>query len=184
MAHLNGRDLLRIEKRAAKYNKRFLLWLMNTIRAILFVLFFSIGATALCSSILCDDLIQHYQRKEQLRQAQESLERLRSLNADYDVLLARLEEDPNLFKRLVPATLGPDPNFHDPNTVYPRAQAEQLAAARRALMAEPNESTGVAAGTTMPKWLSRISEPRRRTMLFISGVVLILVSFVSFRPAM
>jgi len=149
-------------------------------REILFYLFFIIGATALCSSILCDDLVHYYQNKELLGQAQESLDRLRSLNADYDLLLARLEEDPNLYKRLVPATLGPDPNLHDSNTVYPRAKAEQLAAARKALIGEPNES---AAGATMPKWLSRASEPRRRTMLFISGVVLILTSFVCFRPA-
>ncbi len=154
----------------------------NAIRAVLFYLFFIIGATSLCSSILCDDLVQYYQNKELRGRARESVDRLKSLNADYDLLLARLEEDPNLFKRLVPATLGPDPNLHDPNTVYPRAKAEQLAAARRALMAEPNESAGGAAGATMPKWLSRISEPRRRTMLFISGVVLILTSFVSFRP--
>ncbi len=156
----------------------------NAIQAVLFVLFFSVGAASLSSSILCDDLVQYYQNKELPGQAQESLSRLRSLNADYDVLLARLEEDPNLFKRLVPATLGPDPNLHDPNTVYPRATAEQLAAARRALMAESNESgPGHAAGSTMPEWLRRISEPRRRTMLFICGVVLILTSFVCFRPA-
>jgi hypothetical protein len=156
----------------------------NAIRAVLFVLFFSIGAASLSSSILCDDLVQYYQNKELLVQAQQSLSRLRSLNADYDVLLAKLEEDPNLFKRLAPATLGPDPNLHDSNTVYPRATAEQLAAAHRALMAEPNESAaGPAAGAAMPKWLIRASEPRRRTMLFVCGVVLILTSFVCFRPA-
>jgi hypothetical protein len=156
----------------------------NAIRVVLFVLFFSIGAASLSSSILCDDLVQIYQRKELRDREKESTDRLRSLLADYDLLLARLEQDPNLYKRLVPATLGPDPNLHDSNTVYPRAKAEQLAAARRALTAEPNESAaGGAAGATMPKWLSRISEPRRRTMLFISGVVLILTSFVSFRPA-
>jgi len=156
----------------------------NAIRTVLFLLFFSIGGAALCSSILCDDLVQYYRGKELRVQKQESTERLKSLNADYDLLLARLEQDPNLFKRLAPATLGPDPNLHDPNTVYPRAKVEQLAAARRALMADPNESAaGGSAGATMPKWLSRISEPRRRTMLFISGVVLILTSFVSFRPA-
>lgn len=155
----------------------------NVIRAVLFILFFSIGAASLSSSILCDDLVQYYQNRELLAEAQESLSRLRALNADYDVLLAKLEEDPNLFKRLVPATLGPDPNLHDPNTVYPRATAEQLAAARRALMADPNESaTGRAAGAIMPKWLSRASEPRRRTMLFVCGGVLILTSFVCFRP--
>ncbi len=156
----------------------------NAIQAVLFVLFFSIGATALCSSILCDDLVQSYRERELLRQTRESNDRLRSLLADYDLLLARLEEDPNLYKRLVPATLGPDPNLHDPNTVYPRAKAEQLAAAHRALKAEPNESAaGSAAGATMPKWLIRASEPRRRTMLFVCGVVLILTSFVCFRPA-
>ena len=155
----------------------------NAIRAVLFVLFFSIGATSLCSSILCDDLVQYYQNKELRGQAQESISRLKSLIADYDVLLAKVEEDPNLFKRLAPATLGPDSNLHDPNTVYPRAKAEQLAAAHRALMGEPNESAaGRAAGPTMPKWLSRASEPRRRTMLFVCGVVLILTSFVCFRP--
>lgn len=153
----------------------------NVFRTVLFLLFFSIGGAALCSSILCDDLVRYYQNKELLVQKSESTDRLRSLLADYDLLLARFEQDPNFYKRLVPATLGPDPNLHDPNTVYPRAKAEQLAAARKALTAEPNEST-VGAGATMPRWLSRISEPRRRTLLFISGVVLILTSFVSFRP--
>jgi hypothetical protein len=155
----------------------------NAIRTILFVLFFSIGATSLSSSILCDDLIQYYQNKELLSEARESLDRLRSLNADYDILLAKLQQDPNLFKRLAPATLGPDPNLGEPNTVYPRATAEQLAAARRALMAESNESgAGQPKSSAMPKWLSRASEPRRRTMLFVCGAVLILTSFVCFRP--
>jgi hypothetical protein len=155
----------------------------NAIRTILFVLFFSIGATSLSSSILCDDLVQYYQNKQLLSEARESLNRLRSLNADYDILLAKLQEDPNLFKRLAPATLGPDPRLGEPNTVYPRATAEQLAAARRALMAEPNESTaGRAKGPTIPKWLSRTSKPRRRTMLFVCGAVLVLTSFVCFRP--
>lgn len=157
----------------------------SVIRAVLFVLFFSIGTASLSSSILCDDLVRYYQNKDLLAKAQESVRRLKSLNAEYDILLKTLEEDPNLIvERLAPATLGPDPNLHDSNTVYPRATAEQLAAARRALMAEPNESTpGRAPGQTMPQWLSRCSEPRRRAMLFICGVVLILTSFVCFRPA-
>ncbi|MGB2865691.1 MAG: hypothetical protein WBC05_20335, partial [Sedimentisphaerales bacterium] len=86
---------------------------------ILFILFFSIGAASLSSSVLCDDLIQYYQNKQFLREAQESLDRLESLNTDYDVLLERLEEDPNLvIDRLAPATLGTQ--SEDPNTVYPR----------------------------------------------------------------
>ena len=157
---------------------------MHAIRALFFVLFF-IGTASLSSSILCDDLVRYYQNKDLLAKAQESVRRLKSLNAEYDILLKTLEEDPNLIvERLAPATFGPDPNLPDSNTVYPRAKAEQLAAARRALMAEPNESApGRIPGQIMPQWLSRSSEPRRRTMLFICGVVLILTSFVCFRPA-
>lgn len=145
----------------------------------MFFLFFSIGAASLSSSILCDDLIQYYQNKQLLKTAQESLERLESLNTDYDVLLGRLEEDPNLvIDRLAPATFGTE--SEDPNTVYPRARSRQLAAARKALM---EESNGQSAEAAMPQWLRRCSEPRNRMLLFISGVVLVLISFVSFRPS-
>ena len=150
----------------------------KVIQAVFFVLFFSIGAASLSSSILFDDLIQYYQNKQFLREAQKSLDRLESLNADYDVLLERLEEDPNLvIDRLAPATLGTE--LKDPNTAYPRARSRQLAAARKALM---EESNGESAEAAMPQWLRRCSEPRNRILLFISGVVLILISFVCFRP--
>ena len=146
---------------------------------ILFVLFFSIGAASLSSSVLCDDLIQYYQNKQFVREAQKSLDRLKSLNADYDALLERLDEDPNMvIERLAPATLGT--KVVDANTVYPRARSRQLAAARKALM---DESNGQSAEAAMPQWLKRCSEPRNRMLLFISGVVLVLISFVCFRPA-
>ncbi|MHC4322829.1 MAG: hypothetical protein ACYSUX_00995 [Planctomycetota bacterium] len=151
----------------------------NVIQAVFFFLFFSVGAASLSSSVLCDDLIQYYQNKQLLRTAQESLKRLESLNTDYDVLLKRLEEDPNLvIDRLAPATFGTE--SEDPNTVYPRATSRQLAAARKALM---EESSWEAAEVQMPQWLRRSIEPRNQILLFISGVVLVLISFVCFRPA-
>ncbi|MFH1715899.1 MAG: hypothetical protein ABIF19_00990 [Planctomycetota bacterium] len=150
----------------------------NVSRVLFFVLFFSVGATALSSSILCDDLVQYYRNKELMQDAQKSLDRLESLNADYDALLERLEEDPNLIRRLAPATLGP--RHQDANAIYPRATAEQLAAARKALIEESSRQSGASA---MPEWLSRCSEPRRRTALLVCGVALILTSFVCFRPA-
>jgi hypothetical protein len=151
----------------------------KVIQAVLFFLFFSIGAASLSSSILCDDLIQYYQNKQLLRTSQKSLERLESLNMDYDALLKRLKEDPNLIiERLAPATFGTEPE--DPNTVYPRASSRQLAAARKALIEESNRKSAEAA---MPQWLGRCSEPPNRILLFVSGVVLVLVSFVCFRPA-
>lgn len=150
----------------------------KVIQAVFFFLFFSIGVASLGSSVLCDDLVQYYQNKQLLRTAQESLNRLESLNTDYDVLLERLKEDPNLvIDRLAPATFGTE--SEDPNTVYPRATSRQLATARKALMEESNREPDE---TVMPQWLRRSSEPRNRFLLFISGVVLILISFVCFRP--
>jgi len=150
----------------------------DVILFVFFVLFFGVGATALNSSILCDDLVQYYRNKKLLEDARESLERLESLNADYDVLLESLEEDPNLLRRLAPATLGP--RHQDANAIYPRATAEQLAAVSKAMMEESSRQSKASA---MPEWLRRCSEPRRRKALLFCGVALILTSFVCFRPA-
>jgi hypothetical protein len=150
----------------------------SVIQAVLFFLFFSIGAASLSSSILCDDLIRYYRNKQLLKTAQDSLSRLESLNTDYDALLKQMEEDPNLVaERLAPVTLGTETK--DPNTVYPRATSQQLAAARKALMEESNRKPSQVA---MPQWLRRCSKPRNRILLFTSGVVLVLISFVCFRP--
>jgi hypothetical protein len=148
------------------------------IRLILFVVFFSIGAASLGVSILCDDLVQYYQNKRLLTVTQQSLNKLESLNEDYDALLERLRKDPNLIKRLAPATLGTDPQ--DPNAVYPRATPEQLHAARKALARDPNNHPDA---PVLPGWLTRCSEPRRRIVLFIAGSFLILISFTCFTPA-
>jgi hypothetical protein len=144
---------------------------------ILFVVFFSIGAVSLAISILCDDLVQYYRNKRQLTVTQRSLNKLEFLNADYDVLLDQLEKDPNLVKRLAPATLGTEPE--DANAVYPRATPEQLAAARQALTQDPNDQS---AAPMLPNWLTRCSEPSRRITLFIAGSFLILISFTCFTP--
>ena len=100
----------------------------KVIQAVFFFLFFSIGAASLSSSVLSNDLVQYYQNKQLLKAAQESLDRLKSLNSDYDILLERLKEDPNLVvERLAPVTLGTE--REDANTVYPKARSQQLAAA-------------------------------------------------------
>jgi hypothetical protein len=150
----------------------------NIIRMILFVVFFSIGAVSLAISILCDDLVQYYRNKRQLMVTQQSLNKLESLNADYDVLLEQLKKDPNhQVKRLAPATLGIEPE--DANAVYPRATPEQLAAARQALTKDPSDQS---AAPMLPNWLTRCSEPRRRITLFVAGSFLVLISFTCFTP--
>lgn len=151
--------------------------MQNFIHVILFVVFFGIGATSLSSSILCDDLIQYYQNKQLLKMAQESLERLKSLNEDYDVLLSQLESDPNLVKRIASATFGVE--GEDQNTVNPKVTPSQLAAAKKALKEEPNRP---AANLVFPRLLSRCCKPHPRAVLFIIGSALIITSFVFFCP--
>jgi hypothetical protein len=150
----------------------------NFIRVILFVIFFSIGAATMGISILCDDLVQYYTNKQLLKVTQQSLDRLGSLNTDYDVLLRQLEEDPNLVKRLAPATLGAKPE--DANAVYPKATKEQVEAVRNVLKQNTNDQSSA---PMLPEWLTRCREPNRRTTLFIAGSVLILISLTCFNPA-
>ena len=63
----------------------------NILRTLLFAVFFSIGTAALAGSILRDDLLRYYRNKQLLRSAEETLNKLESLNADYDALLKQLE---------------------------------------------------------------------------------------------
>ncbi|MEJ2701173.1 MAG: hypothetical protein P8Z79_01900 [Sedimentisphaerales bacterium] len=157
----------------------------RVIRAVLFVVFFGIGAATLASSILCEDLAQYYWNKQLLSESEDSLNRLRSLNTEYDELLEKWEQDPNfVVERVARATLGPEAlsQSQDSNTVYPRATAQLRAAARRALDEDSNSPVTKQAGPAMPRWLIRCRQRPSRITLFACGVILILTSFVCFRP--
>ena len=149
----------------------------NVIRTILFALFFSIGAASLSCSLLCEDLAKYYRNKQLSEVAQQYLDKLESLNIDYDVLLSRLENDPNLIKRIAPATLGIEPE--DANTIYPKPTNEQLAAARKVLEKNLSQQQNE---TVVPNWLIRCNELRNRIILFLAGTGLILTSFACFAP--
>jgi len=148
------------------------------LRFLIFVIFFSCGAAALGGAVLCDDFIQYCRNKHLVRQAELSIEKLQALNGEYDALLEQLDSgDPNLIKRIAPVTLGT--RLQDPNTVYPKAKAQELAIARRALTAANKEPTEAA----IPVWLQRCSDPAKRIILFISGASLVLISMVCFTSA-
>ncbi|MBA7649621.1 hypothetical protein ES703_57418 [subsurface metagenome] len=150
----------------------------NIIRTFLFVAFFSIGAAALGVSILVDDLLRYYHNRQLLETAKRNLQRLELLNSDYDALLQQLQADANFVKRIAPATVGSEPA--EVNTIYPKATAEQLAAAQKVLSEDFDRQR---TQPTVPNWLRRCSQPWRRTVLFLAGTFLILISFVSFSPA-
>ncbi len=149
----------------------------DVIRAVFFVIFFGIGAAAFGAAILSDELIRHYQNKKLLAAAQERLENLKTLNADYDVLLERLRGDHELLKRIAPIVLGTE--APDANAVYPAVSPEQLEAVRKALKAASETKEA----TALPRWLQRASEPRKRFMLLAAGAFLILISFGCFGRA-
>jgi hypothetical protein len=88
-------------------------------------------------------------------------------------------------RRVARATFGPEGVLEpqDPNTVYPRATAELLAAARKVLDEDQKPPSAIEqAEPVMPRWLVRCRQRPNRITLFICGVVLILTSFVCFRP--
>ncbi len=152
----------------------------NIIRKLIFMVFFGIGAAAVAGSILCDDLTAYFRNKLLLDDAQEAITQLKSLNSEYDELLSQLDADPNLFERIAPAALGIE--HQEQNTVYPSATLEQLAIARRALALNSKFKIQDSKLPTnsVPAWLSRCSEPRRRMALFFVGAGLILTSFICF----
>lgn len=145
------------------------------LRFLVFVIFFSSGAAALGGAVLCDDFIQYCHNKHLVRQAELSIERLQTLNADYDALLQQLESNPDLLQRIAPVTLGT--RVEDPNTVYPKAKARELAIARKALADQADDESTEA---SIPMWLRRCSDPAKRIVLFISGASLVLISMVCF----
>jgi hypothetical protein len=143
------------------------------VRMLLFIIFFSIGATALSGSILSEDLVRYYHNRQQLKAKEELSNRLKSLNIDYDALLGNLEKDPNLFERIASLVLGTERN--DANTIYPKATEELLEAVKKAL---EEDSSQQSTEPVMPDWLVRCSEPRRRVILFLAGAFLVLISFI------
>jgi hypothetical protein len=146
-------------------------------RVVAFILFFSVGAAVLSATVLCDDAIEYFHNKSLLEQADSNLKKLETLDSDYDNVLKHLEGDPCQLARLAPATLGIEPN--EPNTVYPRATADKLAAARRALIEKPDEQTNE---QSIPPWLDSCCRWPRRHTLFFSGAALVLISFIFFGP--
>jgi hypothetical protein len=142
-----------------------------------FVVFFSIGAVALGVAVLCDDFVRYCRDKHLVKEAELSVQHLKSLNADYDGLLEQLENNPDLLKRIAPVTLGTEPD--DPNAIYPKARAQELAVAHKALVRQPDPEQ---ADAPLPGWLQRCSAPTKRIILFIAGAGLILISLVCFTP--
>ena len=149
----------------------------DALHILVFVIFFGIGAVALGGSVLCEDLIRYCRDKNLIKDSQQSIDRLNSLNKEYDTLLDQLDKDPELLRRIAAPALGKEPN--DPNTAYPRARAQEMEIARKAVLDQSGQDQPP---PEVPQWLLRCAEPRRRIGLFVAGASLILISLVCFTP--
>ncbi|MHC4758243.1 MAG: hypothetical protein ACYTE8_06275 [Planctomycetota bacterium] len=152
--------------------------LQKFVRFFWFVIFFSAGALTLSLSVLASDLMHYYQNKHLLRISHDYHSQLESLNTDYDILLQQVENDPNIIKRIAPAMFGTESS--DTESISPKMSPEQLEMAREVLKYADTQQTEL---PYIPNWLERTLEPRRRTILFISGAFLILIAFIWFGPA-
>lgn len=148
------------------------------IRLLLFAVFFSVGTASLTTSVLCEDLLRYYRYKQLVARAERNLDKLESLNEEYDALLSNIQNDPNLLDRAAMAVLGRRPP--EPNAVYPKASQQQLAAVEQ-MLTEINQSR--LEEPAEPKWLKQLAKPSKRLAIFISGAALVLIAFVCFGPA-
>lgn len=147
----------------------------KTTRLAAFFILFGVGMGALAISILCDDLMVYFRNRQDLARAKHELDELRLLLRTHDSLLGQLEDDPNMIKRIAPAVLGTVE--HDPNVVYPGTGIDEYITAKLALREHNRDEPQI---PKMPTWLTRCQNPRRRAGLFLSGAVLVLISFTCF----
>ena len=147
-------------------------------RLIIFLIFFAAGLSVMMASLLFTDFYAYYQNKVLLAEAKRDVEKLKSLNDDYNDLLRQLRSDEQVGQRLAAATFGVEPKQQ--GVAYPRETITQLAAARRVLMEETDRKAQKA--TVMPDWLERCKNPNKRLIVFIAGAALILIAFIYFGP--
>ena len=140
-----------------------------------FIVTFTVGAGTIGLCALCNDLLLYHHNRRGLALLEQDNDSLRSLNRVHDALLERIDSDPNMIRRIAPAVLGMKPE--DPNVYYPSAGSRELAAAEQTLSRHNQSRRSI---PVLPAWLVRVSEPRRRTALFLAGGVLVLVSFTCF----
>jgi hypothetical protein len=144
-------------------------------RYIFFCIFFAVGIAAIFLSIKADEIYSLYESSSLLSQTGAANQRLTDLNTEYDLQLKTIENDPNIISRLKAVELGQQPQRAE--TVFPDAPDEIIAIAKEALKNNDNLKP---AESAIPKWASRITEPRIRKGLFFAGAALVLLSFVCF----
>lgn len=145
------------------------------LRAVLFMVFFSVGLGGLTVSLLADELLELYITNRHLERTKETNKQLEAICKDYDAVFEQIETDPNIIQRLSRITLGTDTK--DEQTAYPRATLQHRQSAEKVVLQTfPRETQA----EPLPGWVIRCCRPLSRTILFLAGAGLIVISFTCF----
>lgn len=146
------------------------------IRFLFFCLFFIVGVSAILLSILAEpELVNYYTSQDLLLQIEQQNKRIISLTAQYQAQIDLIEAEPDVLKRLAPITFRtPGAQSESPDS---QAKNQLLKAEAQKLQ---QQMTSPPKTDPVPRWLTRIIEPKIRRGLFASGAGLILITFIFF----
>jgi hypothetical protein len=147
-------------------------------RALFFSLFSAIGIFSLAMATLGPEWKNLYKVKSATKQVEQSNDRIEQLLEDHEVLIGRINKDPEMLKRLAPVTLGE--TSKDANQPDVKITADTLYRAKEALAEASDEENPKGSEQEIPAWLQRATSDQSRMVLFVAGGGLVLVSFVCF----
>jgi hypothetical protein len=146
-------------------------------RAVFFSLFSAIGIFSISLAVLGPEWKNLYKIQAATEQAEKNNDKIEQILQDHDVLLNRINKDPNILKRLAPVTLGE--KAQEVNMPPVEITAETLAQAKAAIEQSSGDENSKGS-YEIPAWLQRATLKTSRTVLFAAGAGLVLVSFVCF----
>jgi len=147
-------------------------------RVVFFSLFSAIGIFAVALAVLGPEWKNLYKINVATKRAEQDNSKIEQIIQDHEVLIGKIDKDPNMLKRLAPATAGE--KTEEANLPEVQITAQTLAQAKAAIeQMDSNENTKIS-GEETPAWLERATSKVSRIILFAAGAGLVLVSFVCF----
>jgi hypothetical protein len=147
-------------------------------RAAFFSLFSAIGILSVTLAVLGPEWKNLYKIKAATKQSEQNNRKIEQIMRDQEELISRINKDPNMLKRLVPANLGQKPE--EPNMPAVEITTDTLTQARAVLEWSNDDENPRVSQERIPARLQRATLKMSRVILFAAGTGLVLVSFVCF----
>lgn len=144
-------------------------------RAMFFSLFAAIGIFTVALAVLGPEWKILYKINAATKQAERDNGKIEQIIREHEVLIGKIDKDPNMLKRLSPATKTEEVNLPEVQIT-----GQTLAQAKAAIeQMDSNENMKIS-GEEIPAWLERVTSQASRIILFSAGAGLVLVSFACF----